>query len=95
MSVKSEFKPYDNSYARVAVLMATFNRKNKTQECLDSLFCAEQQAGVNIQVFLTDACSQDYTVEMIQERFPRVEVKITESSKHWAESMAIAEQLLV
>lgn len=75
---------------RVAVLIASHNRREKTLRCLSAL-TEQNLALVELRVFLVDDCSTDGTGEAVLERFPEVEVIQTRRPSYWARSMAIAE----
>ncbi len=71
----------------IAVLITTFNRKQKTIDCLESLRCQVLPNGVNMEIFLTDDASADGTFEAVQEHFPEVHVYKGTGSLYWAGGM--------
>lgn len=72
---------------KIAVLLATFNRKDKTITCLDSLYSQDLPAGTSISVFLTDDNSKDGTPQALQELYPQVNVFNGSGNLFWAGGM--------
>ncbi|MBB1286132.1 glycosyltransferase family 2 protein [Flavisolibacter sp. BT320] len=72
---------------RIAVLLTTFNRKEKTLTCLESLYAQQLPAGLTFEVFLTDDNSKDGTAEAVQESFPDVHIFHGNGSLFWAGGM--------
>lgn len=72
----------------IAVLITSYNRKDKTLRCLKSLF---NQIGLNesfqITVFLLDDNSTDGTTQAIIENFPAVKIIHGSGSLFWAGGM--------
>jgi len=54
----------------LAVLLTCHNRKDKTVECLSSLYTCIVPQGYSFDVFLVDDGSTDGTNETISEQFP-------------------------
>jgi GT2 family glycosyltransferase len=71
----------------IAVLLATFNRKEKTLTCLERLSAQQLPVGVRLQVFLTDDNSSDGTREAIAAKYPDVRVFKGSGSLFWAGGM--------
>lgn len=71
----------------IAVLLATFNRREKTLSCLESLY--EQQLPVDtaFTVFLTDDNSADGTREAVKAKYPEVNIFKGSGSLFWAGGM--------
>ena len=73
---------------KLAVLITSYNRKDKTLRCLKSLF---NQTGLNesfqINVFLLDDNSTDGTNQAITENFPAVKIIQGTGSLFWAGGM--------
>ena len=61
---------------KIAVVLTCFNRKEKTDACLDALINAALRMGdmVDLHIIVTDDGSKDGTREMLHERYPQVEV---------------------
>jgi GT2 family glycosyltransferase len=72
---------------RIAVLLATFNRKEKTLACLRSLFGQQLSADVELDVFLTDDASSDGTTDAVKQEFPLVKIFLGSGSLFWAGGM--------
>jgi GT2 family glycosyltransferase len=60
-----------NEINNIAVLLTTYNRKEKTIECLNSLFNSLDKSGHSFQlsVFLTDDNSSDGTIPIVKRLF--------------------------
>lgn len=72
---------------KIAVLLATFNRKNKTLACLNNLKVQEIPEELDLVIYLTDDASTDGTTEAIQEQYPEVRVYNGSGSLFWAGGM--------
>ncbi len=71
----------------IAVLLATFNRRDKTVSCLESLFAQNLPEEVSFSVFLTDDASSDGTPDAIAKNFPTVNIFAGSGSLFWAGGM--------
>ncbi len=71
----------------IAVLLTTFNRKQKTLDCLQSLKSQKLPENVVLKVFLTDDNSSDGTAEAVKLDFPDVAVYHGNGSLFWAGGM--------
>jgi len=65
---------------RIAVLLTVFNRKDKTLECLSSLFYDFDTSPLAIDVYLTDDGSTDGTREALKEYFPERPITILQGN---------------
>jgi GT2 family glycosyltransferase len=72
---------------KIAVLLTTYNRKQKTFACLKNLRRQKLPAGVEIEIFLTDDMSPDGTPKMISHFFPEVHLYNGNGSLFWAGGM--------
>lgn len=75
---------------KVAVLLTCFNRKEKTESCLIALEEALKQSGknkVSLSIYLTDDQSTDGTAEMVNEKFPYVNLLKGNGELYWAGGM--------
>jgi GT2 family glycosyltransferase len=72
---------------KIAVLLTTFNRKEKTIACLQSLTAQKLPDGVEIEVFLTDDNSKDGTADAVKDVFPGIHVYGGSGSLFWAGGM--------
>jgi len=71
----------------IAVLLATFNRREKTLSCLHSLYAQELPAGTQLSVYLTDDNSADGTRAAVGEAYGDVNVFQGSGSLFWAGGM--------
>lgn len=71
----------------IAVLLTTFNRKQKTLACLQSLEKQQLPDDVNLKIFLTDDNSADGTAAAVKSAFPDVNVYNGNGSLFWAGGM--------
>lgn len=71
---------------KIAFLLTCYNRKQKTQECLESLFKVVSSA----EVYLVDDNSTDGTSEMISEEFPQVNLLHGNGNLFWTRGMHLA-----
>ncbi|MGA2408203.1 MAG: glycosyltransferase [Bacteroidales bacterium] len=72
---------------RVAILIASYNRKEKTMACLNSIKAQEISDNIHIEIFLTDDESSDGTVDQIKNSFPEVNIYNGNGSLFWAGGM--------
>ncbi|RZK68566.1 MAG: glycosyltransferase family 2 protein, partial [Pedobacter sp.] len=70
-----------------AVLLATFNRKEKTIACIKSLLAQELKDKVKLDIFLTDDSSSDGTAEAVEEVWPRANILHGNGKLFWAGGM--------
>jgi GT2 family glycosyltransferase len=71
----------------IAVLLATFNRREKTLSCLQSLYSQELPGGTKLSVYLTDDNSSDGTRDQVGEQYSDVNVFQGSGSLFWAGGM--------
>jgi GT2 family glycosyltransferase len=71
----------------IAVLLATFNRKDKTITCLDSLYSQDLPEDIKLSVFLTDDNSRDGTRDALHKLYPQVHVFHGSGNLFWAGGM--------
>ena len=71
---------------KVAAILTCFNRRVKTQKCLESLF----QILPDCDVFITDDGSTDGTSDMIHQCFPKVHVIPGPGNLFWSRGMFTA-----
>lgn len=70
----------------VAAILTCFNRKNKTQKCLESLF----KIFPDCDVYITDDGSTDGTRDMLHQCFPKVKVISGTGNLFWSRGMYTA-----
>jgi GT2 family glycosyltransferase len=73
---------------RVAVLMTSFNRKQKTLNCLGSLLTVPPAC--ELEVFLLDDASPDGTAKAVEEAFSSVNVLHGDGNSYWSGGMRLA-----
>jgi GT2 family glycosyltransferase len=78
------------SRIRLAVLMACYNRKNKTLSCLSALYHQKDIEDVKISVYLVDDNCTDGTGDAIRRRYPDVIIIQGTGSLYWSAGMRIA-----
>ncbi|RZK17706.1 MAG: glycosyltransferase family 2 protein [Pedobacter sp.] len=72
---------------KIAVLLATFNRKDKTIACLKSLLSQKFSFKVEFEVFLTDDSSSDGTAEAVAQIWPDANILHGSGKLFWAGGM--------
>src|SRR5450756_929351 len=77
------------SSQRIAVLLTCFNRKEKTLQCLESVFAQRMPDGVQVQVFLVDDGSKDGTSDAVRLLFPQVRIQSGDGNLFWAGGMRL------
>lgn len=76
---------------RIAVLLTCFNRKNKTDLCLESFFIAiKSVTDFVFDVYLVDDASKDGTALLVKQKYPMVNLIIGSGSLFWAGGMRLA-----
>lgn len=71
----------------IAVLLTTFNRKQKTLACLHNLYGQVLPENIQLKVFLTDDNSADGTANAVKAAFPEVTIYHGNGSLFWAGGM--------
>lgn len=71
---------------RIAALLTCHNRKEKTIECLSSLYKYLQ----DVDVYLVDDASNDGTADVVRLQFPQVHLIIGTGNLFWSRGMYIA-----
>lgn len=72
---------------RIAVLLTTFNRKNKTITCLQQVSRQQLPANTELTIYLTDDNSSDGTADAVKAQFPFVHVFTGTGYLYWAGGM--------
>jgi len=80
--------PHPFFVMRIAVLITSFNRKQKTLACLTSLFASPPSC--ELEVFLLDDASKDGTPEAVAASFPQVHLLAGDGSSFWSGGMRLA-----
>lgn len=71
----------------IAVLLTTFNRKQKTLSCLQSLEKQKLPEDTTLKIFLTDDGSTDGTADTVKSEYPNVNIYHGSGSLFWAGGM--------
>lgn len=72
---------------KIAVLITTYNRIEKTGACLQSLNKQQLPSNVVLQLFLTDDASSDGTADFVRKVYPDAHVFGGTGSLYWAGGM--------
>lgn len=72
---------------KIAVLLTTYNRKQKTIACLESLCMQQLPPGFAMDIHLTDDNSADGTAQAVRQQFPAVYVYQGTGDLFWAGGM--------
>ena len=72
---------------RIAILLATFNRKDKTLKSLANVKKQELPPDYEIEIFLTDDASPDGTMKAVETQYPEIHVFKGTGSLFWAGGM--------
>lgn len=72
---------------KIAILLATFNRKRKTVSCLERVYAQELPKGTDICIFLTDDNSSDGTDQAVADLYPEVNLFKGNGNLFWAGGM--------
>lgn len=80
-----------NDYSNLAVLLTVHNRKEKTLNCLSSLYSQiYDKSRWGIAVYMTDDGCTDGTKESVKELYPDVEVIEGDGNLYWNRGMRLA-----
>lgn len=72
---------------KIAVLLTTYNRRDKTVTCLQSIKKQKLFNDVDIDIFLTDDDSHDSTVDAVKAIYPLCNVFVGNGQLFWAGGM--------
>lgn len=72
---------------RLATLITSHNRRDKTLGCLHALFGCKLPAGLQLSVILVDDCSDDGTEDAVRHQFPSVEIVRGTGQLYWNRGM--------
>ena len=75
---------------KVAVLITSYNRKETTAKCLDSLFNCKKNHGFLLKIFLVDDKCPDQTGKHVKFLFPKVNVIYGSGDLYWNRGMILA-----
>lgn len=90
--MQADIPPTNKARLKICAILTCFNRKDKTEACLDALIGAAQyMAGsVSLHIIVTDDGSKDGTSEMLQKQFPQAEVLNGDGGLYWNGGMRVA-----
>ena len=74
------------SVCNIAVLVTCFNRKDKTLNCLQSVFSQKDNSGFSLSVYLVDD-GFDGTSEVVKEKYPGIQIAHGNGNLFWAGGM--------
>lgn len=80
----------NNILTRAAVLMACYNRIEKTLSCLNSLYSANIPNNTLFDVYMVDDNSPDQTGKIVKDKYPYVNVIFGNGSLYWNRGMRLA-----
>ena len=72
---------------RLAVLLACYNRKEMTINCIRKLLVQSKETDMHVEIFVCDDNSSDGTAQAIRELFPEIHLYVSEGSLYWCKSM--------
>ena len=75
---------------RVAILLACYNRREKTLACLHAALDNRPSTAVDISVILVDDGSTDGTASAVAQAFPQVKIRAGDGNLYWAGAMRLA-----
>ena len=75
---------------QLAILLTSYNRKEKTLACLRSVYSQEDISNVNFEIYLVDDNSTDGTGQAVKIEFPNVHVFKGNGDLFWAGGMRYA-----
>ena len=74
---------------KIAILITCFNRKEKTLNCLHSIYQQECDTPFSFEIFIVDGGSSDGTLESVRDQYPHVHIT-TKEGLFWAGGMRAA-----
>lgn len=72
---------------KLAVLIATYNRVEKTIFCIEELYKAIPCDNIILKIFLTDSNSPDNTIKIIKEKFLEIDCFNAGDNVYWNQGM--------
>ncbi len=75
---------------RIAFLMTSFNRQEKTVSCINRLIELSSDANIDKDIYLLDDHSSDDTPTLVANRFPQVKLSRSIGNCYWGRGMYLA-----
>jgi GT2 family glycosyltransferase len=72
---------------KIAILLACYNRKQKTLDCLNSIAGQQLDPNTQVEIYLTDDGSSDGTSEAVKKQYPHVHLFTGTGKLFWAGGM--------
>lgn len=79
-----------NNQTYIAILLTSFNRREKTLNCLKSIYEQQLNKKIDLSIFLVDDNSNDGTSSAIFQAYPNVKVIKGSGNLFWAGGMRLA-----
>jgi len=80
----------NNPITIVAILMACYNRVEKTLSCLNNIYSANMPVNTKFDIYLVDDNSSDQTGKIVKDKYPYVNVIYGNGSLYWNRGMRLA-----
>jgi len=75
---------------KLAILITSYNRKDKTIACLDSFFNADMSNKLSFNIYLVDDGSTDNTSLEVHKKYPKINIIKSKGNLFWAGGMRLA-----
>ena len=75
---------------KIAVLITSYNRREKTLTCLKNLMEQDEIPGLQLSIYLVDDNSSDGTTEAVRSHYPSVNIIKGTGQLFWAGGMRTA-----
>lgn len=73
---------------KIAILLTTYNRKNTTMNCINSIYEQDLiQFGYYVDIYITDDNSEDGTFEEIKKNYPEIYIYRSKGNLYWGRGM--------
>ena len=75
---------------RVAIILTSYNRAEKTYNCIEKILASNLSPNYYLETFLLDDFSTDNTVKRIKDSFPNVNIILGNGNLFWCGGMRMA-----